>query len=77
VLAEVELKEGSPRPKRLPEFIKKHLLYEVPLTDDRFSNKRLGDVDYATRLYWQTKNQTQGDKDVIQQIPDKDLSQDL
>jgi CYTH domain-containing protein len=51
VLAEVELEEGSLRPKHLPGFIKKDLLYEVPLTDDRFGNKRLGDVEYATSLY--------------------------
>lgn len=50
VLAEVELEEGSPR-IALPDFIKDNLLYEVPLTDDRFSNKRLGDVEYATEMY--------------------------
>lgn len=50
VLAEVELAEGSPRIAS-PDFIKDNLLYEVPLTDDRFSNKRLGDVEYATSIY--------------------------
>ncbi len=50
VLAEVELEEGSPRIEP-PLFITLHLLYEVPLTDDRFSNKRLGDVEYATSMY--------------------------
>lgn len=50
VLAEVELEEGSPRIGP-PLFITLHLLYEVPLTDDRFSNKRLGDVEYATSMY--------------------------
>ncbi len=50
VLAEVELTEGSPR-IALPDFIKDNLLYEVPLTDDRFGNKRLGDVEYATSMY--------------------------
>jgi CYTH domain-containing protein len=51
VLAEVELPEGATRPKSVPEILKPHVLYEVPLTDDRFSNKRLGDVDYAMELY--------------------------
>lgn len=51
VLAEVELEEGSPRPKILPDFLKQWVVYEVPLTDDRFSNKRLGDVEFATDLY--------------------------
>ena len=50
VLAEVELEEGSPRIEP-PLFITLHLLYEVPLTDDRFSNKRLGDVEYTTDIY--------------------------
>ena len=50
-LAEIELPEGSPPPNELPELLQKHLLFEVPLTDDRFSNKRLGDVKYVQRLY--------------------------
>ena len=51
VQAEVELDEGAPRPKKVPDFLKDYILYEVPLTDDRFSNKRLGDIEYANRLY--------------------------
>jgi len=51
ILAEVELEEGAPRPKSVPGFLKEYILYEVPLTDDRFSNKRLGDAEYATGLY--------------------------
>lgn len=50
-MAEVELPEGFRRPDRIPSFIEDHLLYEVPLTDDRFSNKRLGDVAYTKELY--------------------------
>jgi CYTH domain-containing protein len=50
-VAEVELEEGAPQPKKLPPFIKKFLVFAAPLTDDRFSNKRLGDVEYATDLY--------------------------
>ena len=49
-LAEVELEEGAPRPDA-PPWLDKHILFKVPLTDDRFSNKRLGDVDYAQRIY--------------------------
>lgn len=51
IQAEVELDEGAPRPKKLPDFLNDYILYEVPLTDDRFSNKRLGDAEYANRLY--------------------------
>lgn len=58
ILVEVELSEGSPRPKTVPKFLRKHVLYEVPLTDDRFSNKRLGDVDFATKLYRKIKKGT-------------------
>lgn len=50
VLVECELPEGTPRPQ-LPFFLQKYLLYEVALTDERFSNKNLGDVGYATNLY--------------------------
>ena len=58
VMAEVELPEGSERPETLPAFIEEYLLYAVPLTDDRFSNKRLGDVAYTKELY----KQLQGEK---------------
>ena len=51
VLAEVELPEGVLAPKNMPKYINKFLLYEVPLTDCRFSNKRLGDVEYALELH--------------------------
>lgn len=63
MILEVELPEGHPRPKKLPDFLKNHVLYEVPLTDDRFSNKRLGDVNYARQLYAELITNT-GDKDV-------------
>ncbi len=51
VLAEVELTEGAPRPDKMPDFLKEHLLHKVDLTDDRFSNKKLGDLEYASNLY--------------------------
>ena len=60
VLAEVELPEGADRPKNPPDFLKDYILYEVPLTDERFSNKRLAEVEFATNLYQQILN---GDSD--------------
>lgn len=48
---EAELPEGAERPEKVPKFIRPHVLFEVPLTDDRFSNKRLGCVEYASQLY--------------------------
>lgn len=50
-MAEIEMAEGAIRPTWIPDILKPFMIYEVPLTDDRFSNKRLGDVDYATKLY--------------------------
>lgn len=50
VLAEVELEEGASRTS-IPPFLQKWLLHEVALTDDRFGNKRLADVEHATNMY--------------------------
>jgi len=64
VMAEVELPEGASRPKLVPDFLKEYILYEVPLTDDRFSNKRLSEVEFATNLYHQILNgETNGDEE--------------
>ncbi len=49
-LPEVELEEGSARPE-VPLWLKDHVLFEVPLTDNRFSNTNLGDVDYVKEIY--------------------------
>jgi len=53
VLLEVELPEGSSRPKTVPDFIKEYVLYEVPLTDSQFSNRLLSEVDFATEIHKQ------------------------
>lgn len=50
VMLEVEVPEGADRPN-VPDFIKQHVLYEVPLTDERFFNKNLTDPDVAEKLY--------------------------
>jgi CYTH domain-containing protein len=75
ILAEIELKEGSPRPKLMPSFLRNHLIYEVPLTDDRFSNKRLGDVNHAKQLYKEIL--AIGDKDVNTNPNPEEVPQDL
>ena len=49
-VAEVELPEDKYEPEFVPEVISKKLLYCVPLTDTRFSNKLLGDARYASQL---------------------------
>jgi CYTH domain-containing protein len=48
--AEVELDEDVLEPDVIPDFIIKHLLYAVPLDDDRFSSKRLADPQHANGL---------------------------
>ncbi len=63
IMAEVELLEGAARPKMVLSLLRNFVVYEVPLTDDRFSSKRLADVNYAKQLYQQLIT---GDKDVRQ-----------
>jgi len=55
-LAEFEMEEGMFRPKNIPDFIKEDLLYEVELTDCRFSSKLLADIRYATKIYSDIKD---------------------
>ena len=50
VMAEIEFSEEEACPE-LPLFLKKHVIYEVGLTDNRFSNTKLGDVEYTKALY--------------------------
>ena len=50
VLAEVELEEGSSKVE-LPSFVVDWLKYEVPLTDNRFANTKLSDLEHVSRIY--------------------------
>jgi CYTH domain-containing protein len=63
VLLEVEMPEETDRPP-LPPVFERHLLYEVPLTETSFSNTKLADTEYATKLYLELlqKHYTQGGK---------------
>lgn len=56
-LAEFEMDEGMLCPKIVPEFIKNELIYEVELTDCRFSSKMLADIRYAKNIYADLKNE--------------------
>jgi len=58
IQAEVELDEGLPRPKDIPSIFKEFVIHEVPLDSDEFSNKRLGDVEYAKNIYKQLSENT-------------------
>ena len=49
-VAEVELPEDQMEPDSVPNIVKKNLLYKVPLTDNRFSNKLLSNAKYAAEL---------------------------
>ena len=53
-LAEIELGEGSPRIP-LPQILEDHVIHEVDLMDDRFSNTKLSDIEYAKKLYQSIK----------------------
>lgn len=55
-LAEFEMPEGQLAPEVMPDFIKDNLIYEVDLTDNRFSSKLLADVRYATNIYKEITN---------------------
>jgi CYTH domain-containing protein len=60
-VAEIELPAWQKEPEVIPTLISDHLIYVVPPEDKRFSNKKLGDVQYATDLLatvkagWQPK----------------------
>lgn len=51
VMAEAELPRHMLSPGSIPDEIAAHVLYVVPANDDRFTNKKLADPDYAARLY--------------------------
>jgi CYTH domain-containing protein len=55
-MAELEMPEGQLKPKFIPKFIEKNLLYEVELKDNRFSSKMIADIKYAIELYQQLRN---------------------
>jgi len=50
-MAEHEMPEGQISPDFIPARIKEHLIFEVPLDDDRFSSKRIACVNHAKKLY--------------------------
>ena len=49
-MAEIELPDTQEWPKSVPDYIKEHLLFKVPLTDGRFSSRKLYDETYANNL---------------------------
>jgi CYTH domain-containing protein len=49
-VAEVELPEDQIEPDTVPDIVKKNLIFKVPLTDNRFSNKLLSNAKYAADL---------------------------
>ena len=55
-LAEFEMPEDQLQPEFMPNWIKDILLYDVPLTDCRFSSKLLADVRYANDIYKELRN---------------------
>lgn len=58
-IAEIELPPKMMWPESIPEHVQNNLIYTVPVingqNDKRFSNKRLGDIDYARNLLNEVK----------------------
>lgn len=50
VMAEIELPRGQKEPNFIPKFIEDNLIYVVEVTDQRFSSKKLSNVEYAKVL---------------------------
>lgn len=51
ILAEIELPVGQAAPISIPSIISKHLLYEVPMENNEFSNTKLCYTQYAEEKY--------------------------
>lgn len=51
ILAEVELPVGQEAPATIPSIISKHLLYEVPIGNNEFSNTKLCYIQLAEEKY--------------------------
>lgn len=51
ILAEIELPAGQAAPTSIPSIISKHLLYEVPLGNNEFSNTRLCYIQLTEEKY--------------------------
>lgn len=51
ILAEIELPAGQAAPTSIPSIISKHLLYEVPLENNEFSNTKLCYIQLVEEKY--------------------------
>ena len=49
-IAEIEMPENQLEPKSIPDIVKNNLIFKVPLTDNRFSNKLLSNAKYAAEI---------------------------
>lgn len=61
-MAEIELPGTQEWPESVPDYIEKHLLYKVPLTDGRFSSRKLYDEDYANILFGMLKEKEESNE---------------
>jgi CYTH domain-containing protein len=55
-VAEIELPPKIKWPETIPLIIKENILYVVPIEDKRFSNKKIGNVKYASKLLEHVKH---------------------
>lgn len=49
-VAEIELPPKVKWPENIPQIIKENIIYVVPIEDKRFSNKKIGNIKYASKL---------------------------
>ncbi len=49
-IAEIELTPWQKEPESIPKLIQNYLIFAVPIEDNRFSNKKLGNIKYAIDL---------------------------
>ena len=49
-VAEIELLPWQKAPTHIPDLIKNFIIFTVPIEDNRFSNKKLGNQKYASKL---------------------------
>lgn len=54
-IAEIEMLPWQKAPNEIPELVSNYIIYIVPQNDGRFSNKKLGNVKYATQLLSEVK----------------------
>ena len=54
-VAEIELPPKIKWPDTIPQIVKENIIFVVPIEDKRFSNKKISDIKYASKLLDQVR----------------------